>query len=110
MEWKYAQNEKPLCYVTNCWDGKRSDEVVCEDNKHRKFVARVYEIVDNYGNTSMYWIDNYGYVIDGEIIRWCSIPAVSNSNCVHVFDKPVTWEGCLEYYVCSKCGKKKTDC
>ena len=73
MEWKYPQNETPLCYETGAWDGKRSDEIVAEDDIGRKHIARVYEgFMD--GNKFCDWIDGDDYVIDREIVRWLKLP------------------------------------
>ena len=73
MEWKYPQNETPLCYETGVWDGKRSDEVVAEDDIGRKYIVRVYEGTMD-GSKFQDWIDNDGCIIDREIVRWLKLP------------------------------------
>lgn len=73
MEWKYTEKETPLAYETGSWDGRRSDEVVCEDDIHRKHIARVYEGTMD-GSKFKDWIDSSDYIIDREIVRWLALP------------------------------------
>lgn len=57
-------------------------------------------------------VSAYNQAID-DVVKLCNLQNVSNNEvavCEHKFDEPVTWEGVLEYYKCSKCGAKQTDC
>lgn len=73
MEWKYTKEQMPLCYEIGEWDGKRSDEIVAEDDIGRKHIVRVYEGVMD-GSKFQDWIDIDDYVINREIVRWIALP------------------------------------
>jgi hypothetical protein len=74
MEWTNTLIDMPLCYETGAWDGKRSDEVLVEDDEGRRYVARMYSGQMD-GSYFADWISNDGYIINKEIVRWLKIPA-----------------------------------
>jgi hypothetical protein len=74
MEWTNTLIDMPLCYETGAWDGKRSDEVLVEDDEGRRYVARMYSGQMD-GSYFAEWISNDGYIINKEIVRWLKIPA-----------------------------------
>ena len=73
-EWTNTLIDMPLCYETGAWDGKRSDEVLVEDDEGRRYVARMYS-GQMEGSYFAEWISNDGYIINKEIVRWLKIPA-----------------------------------
>ena len=73
-EWTNTLIDMPLCYETGAWDGKRSDEVLVEDDEGRRYVARMYSGQMD-GSYFADWISNDGYIINKEIVRWLKIPA-----------------------------------
>lgn len=70
MKWNY--NGYPIAYEIGNWDGKRSNEVVVEDDDGEKYIARLYEgFLD--GSEFKDWIDNNGYTLFN-IIKWIELP------------------------------------
>lgn len=43
MVWKSTEFSNPLAWETGNWDGKKSDEVLCEDKKGIRYLATYYE-------------------------------------------------------------------
>lgn len=71
QDWKDVETEMPITYETGDWDGKRSDEVVVEDNNGKKHVARLYEgFMD--GSAFSEWFENDDWAIN-EPVRWLSL-------------------------------------
>ena len=72
MNWKYTKDMIPLGWESGEWDGYRSDEVIAEDTKGKKYIALVYSgILDSVRFDE--WYDNNDYSIEN-IVRWMSIP------------------------------------
>jgi len=72
MSWNYVDVKLPLTYKEGNWDGKRSDEVLAEDNDGNKHIAVIYTgFID--GNDYADWFDNRDFELVG-IIRWMEIP------------------------------------
>lgn len=73
MEWNYTKIELPITYLTGMWDGKKSDEVLAEDSKGKKYIAILYTgVID--GNFFEDWYDNNDCSINESIVKWCKIP------------------------------------
>lgn len=72
MNWKYTKDIIPLGWESVEWDGCRSDEIIAEDVKGKKYIAIVYS-----GNMDGCrfdeWYDNNDYLIEN-IVRWMPIP------------------------------------
>jgi len=57
-------------------------------------------------NTDTYYVENIALpamVLENKNFKQVQMLF---TKCDCIFDKPITWEGYLEYYVCSKCGRK----
>lgn len=73
METKWEYGGYPIVYETGVWDGKRSCEVVAVDDIDIKHIARVFVgTID--GSEFIDWVDNDGYIIDREIVKWIELP------------------------------------
>lgn len=73
MEWKYTPPNTPHAYETGNWDGKRSDEVVAEDDNGKKYVARIYSGHMD-GSEFLEWVDSNDDCINAKITRWFDLP------------------------------------
>lgn len=72
MQWIYLENEKPICYLTGDWDGKKSDEILVEDKDGKKHLAVLYSgFID--GHYFDDWYNSDGYEIEN-IIKFLKIP------------------------------------
>lgn len=73
MSWINTENQKPLCYQEGIWDGKKSDEVLCEDFFGNRYLAICYEGTMD-GSYFFDWYDKNDFLISKNIRRWIKIP------------------------------------
>ena len=72
MDWKNVQKQKPYCWETGDWDGKRSDIVLCVDEVDNNHLAHCYEgCID--GCHFFEWYDKDDFELQVEIAYWVSI-------------------------------------
>lgn len=70
--WIDVKDRTPITYQTGDWDGKKSDEIIAEDNDGTKYLAHVYEgIMD--GSKFLEWYDHHNFMIEN-VIKWTPIP------------------------------------
>ena len=73
IDWKHTEKEMPIAYKTGVWDGKNSDQVVCEDKSGKQYLAHYCEgFMD--GSKFADWYENNDFLITEEIVRWLPIP------------------------------------
>ena len=73
MEWIDIEDNKPNCYETGDWDGKKSDTVLCMDANEEMHLAHCYEgIMD--GSHFFDWYGKNGFELEVEIAYWAEIP------------------------------------
>lgn len=73
MTWKYTKEEKPITYKTGDWDGKNSDQVICQNKEGETFIAHFCNgFMD--GSKFEDWYDSRDFQIETEIVRWMYIP------------------------------------
>lgn len=71
--WINIEDHTPISYETGNWDGKRSSEVVAQDENGKNYIARIYEgRLD--GCEFKDWVDDRDDHIDVKITRWISLP------------------------------------
>ena len=71
--WIEIENHTPITYETGDWDGKRSCEVVAQDESGKNYIARLYEgFLD--GINFKDWIDSNDDYINNKILRWVALP------------------------------------
>lgn len=71
IDWVDVEDRKPTCYITGDWDGKKSDQVLCEDEKGKKYLATCYEGTTD-GSHFFNWYDQDGFETE-EIVKWKEI-------------------------------------
>lgn len=71
MDWISVKKQKPICWETGDWDGKRSDLVLCIDKKGEKYLAKCYEGTMD-GSHFFEWYDKNDFELQVEITRWCA--------------------------------------
>jgi small nuclear ribonucleoprotein (snRNP)-like protein len=73
--WHNPEREKPLCYKSGNWDGKRSDQVLVELKDGNYIVATCYEgFMDNSHFFDWYHGVDEWELKEEEVIRWMKIP------------------------------------
>lgn len=72
MSWRYTETEKPLCTETGNWDGKKSEQVLCEDSMGIRHLATCYEGTMD-GSYFFDWYDQNETEIK-HVRRWMPIP------------------------------------
>ena len=73
MDWINTNEQKPLAYMTGMYDGKKSDEVIAEDENGKRYLATYYEgYLD--GENFEDWYDNRDNYINKRIVRFLLIP------------------------------------
>lgn len=67
-EWRYTQEEMPICFEKGEWDGERSDYVIAEDDGGKFHIAILYSgFMD--GSDFNNWYDADSYDLE-DIIKW----------------------------------------
>ena len=79
MDWKTVKKEKPNCWETGDWDGKKSDEVLCVDEKGEKHLARCYEGYMD-GSYFFEWYDKDDFGLQVEVTYWIELDDVVAEN------------------------------
>ena len=73
--WQCPKKDKPLCYQTGNWDGKRSDQILVELKDGKYVVATCYEGTMD-GSSFFDWyhgVDEWE-LKEEDVRRWMKIP------------------------------------
>ncbi len=70
--WKDATKEKPHCYETGDWDGKKSDLVICKDTEGDLHLACCYEYSLEEPDP-FEWYDKGDFGLRHEVAYWKNI-------------------------------------
>lgn len=68
--WKYTKNQMPHTYLEGWWDGKKSDELLFQDENN------VYHLGVYYDDGQ--WFDNNDYEVNRKIIRFIELNQIEN--------------------------------
>ncbi len=67
------KKEQPMCWQSGDWDGKRSDLILCVDEREEYHLARYYKgFMD--GSNFCDWYDKDGFSIQPEVLYWMYLP------------------------------------
>lgn len=70
QHWNNVEELLPLAWDTGHWDGKKTDQLLVQDENGNYHIATYYEFDDNYTE----WYDNHDSTLRYKIIRWMEIP------------------------------------
>lgn len=73
MNWKYTEKELPITYKEGYWDGKKSDEILVQDEDGNNYIAVLYSGFMDVFEFNNWYSSNDEYEL-GDIVRWMNIP------------------------------------